>query len=365
MIDDPMDVEQVEHLQRLVDKVYYQVRTPAAMKLRAAGSLLTGQPFTLPCFYSQRLQQVIDAHLAAGEVRAVICFCSSAAEYVFRSRHYPDLSRHQVLLADLVDVDSEKWRQYAQKRSGPMRWLYNREATRLLPCEQRIAAAFDRTFLVSEEEKGVLAQYGAVDKVEALPNGVDLDYFSPELTPQGATDPATTKLVFSGAMDYWPNIEGAVWFAREVFPAVRQAVPAAVFCIAGRNPDTTVTDLRQLPGIEVTGTIPDMRTHLASATLCVAPLMIARGIQNKVLEAMAMHKAVVATPGAATGLKAVPDEEIVVAENAAEMATQIIGLLKNPEKRQRIGASARRYVEREHCWDKHLGRLNELIEAGK
>ncbi len=166
-------------------------------------------------------------------------------------------------------------------------------------------------------------------------------------------------------MDYWPNIEGAVWFAREVFPAVRQAVPDAVFCIAGRNPDTTVTDLRQLPGIEVTGTIPDMRTHLASATLCVAPLMIARGIQNKVLEAMAMHKAVVATPGAATGLKAVPGEEIVVAENAAEMATKIIGLLKNPEKRQRIGASARRYVEREHCWDKHLGRLNELIEAGK
>jgi sugar transferase (PEP-CTERM/EpsH1 system associated) len=365
MIDDPADVRHIGALKDMVHEVFYQVRPALAMKLRAAGSLLSGQPFTLPCFYSSRLQRTIDDFLDQNEVQAVLCFCAATAEYVFRSRHYPASLQKKVLLADLVDVDSEKWRQYAEKKTGPMRWLYRREAALLLPYEQRVLEAFDRTFLVTEEEKGVLAQYGPVEKVEGLCNGVDLDYFSPAQVKQLPAKTTALKLVFSGAMDYWPNIEGAVWFAQKVFPAVKKAFPEAVFCIAGRNPDEAVLGLQKLPGIEVTGTVADMRDYLATATLCVVPLQIARGVQNKVLEGMAMEKPVVATPGAATGIKAIPGEEIVVAENESAMASAVIELLNDPARQRTIGASARQYVEREHSWESHLARLDELIEAGK
>ena len=292
----------------------------------------------------------------------MVCFCSSATEYVFHSVHYSKGLKQVVLLADLVDVDSEKWRQYAVRQSGAMRWIYRREGRLLLPYELKIAELFDRTFLASEEERGVLAQYGSVEKVEALSNGVDLDYFSPNKVASTAPLPSA-RLVFSGAMDYWPNVEGAVWFAREVFPSVRQAFPEAVFCIAGRNPTEAVLELKKLPGVEVTGTVPDMRAHLAGATLCVVPLMIARGIQNKVLEGMAMAKPVVATSGAATGIKAKIGEDLVVADGAEAMAKAVMELLADPVRQRTLGQNARAYVERAHSWAAHLQRLDEIIES--
>ncbi len=364
MIDDSRDIEYIDALNEMVDQVFYEVRSPFAMKMKAVGAVLSGEPFTKPCFYSVNLQRSIDRYLDDNDVQAVICFCSSSAEYVFRSRHYPESLQKKVLLADMVDVDSEKWRQYAEQKSGLMKWLYRREAEYLRPYEQKIAESFDRTFLVSEEEKNVMAQSGAVDKVEALSNGVDLDYFSPE-SHRGNENSSKNRLVFSGAMDYWPNIEGAVWFVDKVFPAVKSAVPDAVFCIAGRNPHDDVLALRKIPGIEVTGTVPDIRDYLSDAAICVAPLQIARGIQNKVLEGMAMHKAVVATSGAATGLKAVPGRDIIVATGETQMVEAIIRLLHDSDERRQIGLSARRYVECAHSWDAHLGRMSELVGTDK
>ena len=361
MIDDPDDVRHVEALKQMVHQVFYRVRPALTMKARAVAALLTGRPCTLPCFYSQSLQREIDAFISEQDVRAVVCFCSSAAEYVFRSAH-PTVLNQMVLLADLVDVDSEKWRQYAARRTGVMRWVYQREGRLLLPYELQIAERFDRTFLASEEERGVLAQYGSVEKVEALSNGVDLDYFSPNKVASTALLPSA-RLVFSGAMDYWPNVEGALWFAREIFPTVKQAFPDAVFCIAGRNPTEAVLELKKLPGVEVTGTVPDMRAHLAGATLCVVPLMIARGIQNKVLEGMAMAKPVIATSGAATGIKAVVGEDLIVADGVAAMAQAVIDLLGDPERQRILGQNARAYVERAHSWAAHLQRLDEIIKG--
>jgi sugar transferase (PEP-CTERM/EpsH1 system associated) len=365
MIDDVQDVKHVSTLREIADQVFYAIRLPLTMKLQAALALLAGEPFTKRCFYSCQLQLAIDNYLDENDVSAVLCFCSPSAEYIFRSRHYQKKLKGKILLTDLVDVDSEKWRQYAEHKSGLMRWLYQREAEHLLPYEQKIAESFDRTFLVSEEEKEVLAQYGNVEKIEAMSNGVDLDFFTPKIPPEGGKGGLANRLVFSGAMDYWPNIDGAVWFADKVFPEVLKAFPDAVFCIAGRNPDETVQTLGKRAGIEVTGTVPDIRECLHDAALCVAPLQIARGIQNKVLEGMAMGKTVVATPGAATGLKAVPNEEIVVAKDATQMAEVIICLLDAPQMRYAIGENARRYVEREHSWAIPLRRLGELVDAGK
>ncbi|MFA5700472.1 MAG: TIGR03087 family PEP-CTERM/XrtA system glycosyltransferase [Desulfuromonas sp.] len=361
LIDDPQDCQHIPLLQQTVHQVHYLVRTPLAMRIHAGMALLTGRSFSQECFYAGALQQIFDDYLATQTPAAILCFCSSMADYVFRSRHWPQRFAQITLLDDLIDVDSEKWLQYAEKKSGFMRWLYRREARLVRALEQRIVSEFERVFLVSEEEKKVLGEYMPVDKVEALSNGVDLDYFSlTGVEPQHfATAPC--KLVFSGAMDYWPNIEGAVWFAEQIFPLVRQKVPAASFCIAGRNPTPAIRALEKIPGVEVTGTVPDMRAYLASATICVVPLLIARGIQNKVLEAMAMERPVVATQGAATGTCAVDGEELLIADDAETMAAAIIELLHDEERRLKMGRKARAYVEREHSWASHLQRLSEII----
>jgi sugar transferase (PEP-CTERM/EpsH1 system associated) len=285
------------------------------------------------------------------------------AEYVFRSRHWPERFRDIGLLDDLIDVDSEKWAQYAVKHNSLLGWLYRREARLLRVVEQRIVQEFERTFLVSEEEKKVLGSDSSLEKVEAISNGVDLDYFSPGAIKNQQIARVSGKLVFSGAMDYWPNVEGAVWFAEKIFPLVRKQVHRATFCIAGRNPAPAVKALEQVDGVEVTGTVPDIRAYLASAHVCVVPLLIARGIQNKVLEAMAMGKPVVATFGAATGIKAKNGDEIIVADDEIRMASEIITLLGNSERCHSIGQKARQYVEREHSWESHLRRLNEVIEG--
>ena len=362
MIDDPTDLDYLSPLRKMAAQIFYVLRTPLKMKFKVLEAILAGEPFTKPCFYSKKLQKDIDDFLKGNDVQAVICFCSSSAEYVFRSRHYASLQK-KVLLADLIDVDSEKWRQYAEQKTGGMRWLYRREANLLRPYEQQIVDTFGQTFLVSEEERNVMAKFANVTKVEALTNGVDLDYFSPEAYRGGEMNQESCRLVFSGAMDYWPNIEGASWFAEKIFPLVKASFPEATFCIAGRNPTESVLALKKINGVVVTGTVPDMRNYLASATICVVPLKIARGIQNKVLEAMAMKKPVIATSGAATGTKAVTGKELVIADEEEQMANEIIALLADPVRQSDMGRKARDYVEREHSWEANLARLDEIIES--
>lgn len=363
LVDDEQDCQHIPALKQMVHQFHCRVRTGKTMRLHAGLSLVTGRSFSQQCFYANALQHTVDDYLETQEPAAILCFCSSMADYVFRSRHWPERFHHITLLDDLIDVDSEKWLQYAEKNNPAMRWLYRREARLLRTFEQRIVHEFDRVFLVSDEEKNVLGEHVAVENVEALSNGVDLDYFclAGVDTQRFATAPC--KLVFSGAMDYWPNVEGAVWFAEKIFPLLRQKVPEVSFCIAGRNPTPAVRALEKIPGIDVTGTVPDMRDHLATATICVVPLLIARGIQNKVLEAMAMERPVVATRGAATGTHAVDGEELIVADDEAAMANAIIDLLADEPRRREMGAKARAYVEREHSWASHLQRLSEIIDG--
>lgn len=363
LIDDPKDCRHIPVLKQMVHKLHYLVRTPQIMRLHAGAALLSGRSFSQQCFYSKKLQHIIDAYLDTQKPAAILCFCSSMAEYLFRSRHWPERFRDISLLDDLIDVDSEKWLEYAEKKKLFARWLYRREGHLLRSFEQRIVEDFDRVFLVSEEEKKVLESGSSLEKVEAISNGVDLDYFSPAAIQNQHISNVPGKMVFSGAMDYWPNVEGALWFVEHIFPLVRKQVPQATFCIAGRNPVPAVQGLGKIEGVEVTGTVPDMRAYLASANVCVVPLLIARGIQNKVLEAMAMAKPVVATFGAATGTKAEHGHEIIVANDEIVMASEIITLLGNSERCHSIGEMARDYVEREHSWESHLRRLNEVIDS--
>jgi sugar transferase (PEP-CTERM/EpsH1 system associated) len=270
-------------------------------------------------------------------------------------------------LIDFVDVDSDKWRLYAESKPWPMSWLYRRESKRLLAYERLVASDFDCATFVSEAEAALFRQLAPETsaKVGYFNNGVDADYFSPHHAFPNPYPENTQVLVFTGAMDYWANIDAADWFARTVFPAIRARMPQLQFYIVGARPAPQVAALAELPGISVTGSVPDVRPYLAYATLSVAPLRIARGIQNKVLEAMAMGKAVVASPQAMEGIHAVVGPELFVAADERSYADQILTLLDTGTGASlaQVGRAARARVLSDYSWEGSLNRLDAMIHA--
>lgn len=320
-------------------------------------ALVTGKPVSVCAFHAPPLQHRVDELLDELQFECVFAFSSPMAEYCFRSRHWSGAFRRMRRLMDLIDVDSAKWNNYAERSDGLRRWVYRREARLLADYETRVAREFDHLFLVTEAERSVLPPGVPANKVSALPNGVDLEYFTP--TPVRTSGDA--RVVFTGVMDYWPNIEGVRWFVHEVWPAVRARHPEARFDIVGSRPDPRVRELAGTSGVRVTGFVPDVREYVAASRLCVAPLRIARGVQNKVLEAMAMGRPVVCTSNALEGIPAVPDREVVVADQPAAFAAQVCRLLDSPEDAARIGSAARACVDQHHRWKVALAPLDALL----
>jgi sugar transferase (PEP-CTERM/EpsH1 system associated) len=268
-------------------------------------------------------------------------------------------------VADLVDVDSDKWRQYADTQSWPYSAIYRRESRALLRFERQIAQRFDATVFVSAAEAGLFRRLApeSADRVWHVNNGVDADYFSPERTYVNPYGDDGQVLVFTGAMDYWPNVDAVVSFANAVFPAIRRKVPAARFYIVGARPAPEVKMLAELPGVSVTGAVTDMRPYLAHASLAVAPLRMARGVQNKVLEAMAMAKPVLASPQAAEGIEAHIGSELLVAGDEAEFVQQASSVLERGNTAA-TGAAARARVLGYYAWESSLGRFEQLLTRG-
>ena len=263
---------------------------------------------------------------------------------------------------DFVDIDSDKWRQYADKKPWPMRWVYQREARLLLDAERRITREFDASTFVSEAEATMFKQLApeCADKVFGFSNGVDTETFSPKLdfvSPYAADEEV---LVFTGAMDYWANVDAVSWFAREVWPAVQHAHPRARFYIVGSRPSTAVQALAKLDGIVVTGSVPDTRPYIAHAKLALAPLRIARGIQNKVLEAMAMAKPTLVTSQALEGIAAQVGTEILVADDATTFQQHIRDVLAG--RYPNMGESARERVLRDFSWSGNLRVVDALLK---
>lgn len=359
-VDDPADLAFVPELERRCAGVL-TVRIDARRRIKAGlQALLTGTSITVRHFHVAELQQRIDDFLDAQPIDAVFCFSSPMAEYVFRSRHAGGKLREATRLIDLIDVDSFKWQQYRDRSRVPQRWVYGYEARKLADYERRIAAQFDHLFLVSAQERAYMPMGARVDHLQALSNGVDLEYFAPRMAPRGQP-PA---LVFTGVMDYWPNVQGVQWFADAVLPRIRATLPEVRFIIVGSKPTEAVRRLGERPGIEVTGFVDDVRTWLENAAVCVVPLKIARGLQNKVLEAMAMGKAVVCTPQALEGIRASVGEDVLVADDEAEFARQVVSLLQSPQRADEIGRNARRSMEQSYSWGANLRPLDGLLEDG-
>jgi sugar transferase (PEP-CTERM/EpsH1 system associated) len=360
-IDNAADLEHVESLRCQVHGLEFVRMDGLFSKLQRGLALLTGQPVSLRAFYSRRLQSQVDSLLSRLRFDCVFVYSSPMAQYVFRSRHWPDARRGMRMLADFIDVDSAKWSNYAASCPGvlqwPRRWLFRREARLLAAHECRVGREFDKVFLVTDAERNELPAGVQQEKVLALANGVDLEYFSH--VPAPPARPA--RVAFTGVMDYWPNVEGVLWFVNEVWPMVRAANPDAHFDIVGRNPSPAVRKLEANPGVCVTGFVPDVREHVSAAQVCVAPLRIARGVQNKVLEAMAMGRPVVCTPQALEGISADVGKEALVADDPLSFSRAINQLLSDPGKAAEIGTAGLAYVTRNHRWSDTLAALDELL----
>jgi sugar transferase (PEP-CTERM/EpsH1 system associated) len=344
----------------MVQGIDFAAFDPRWKKFLSLLGIFKKQPFSVPYFYDRALQRRIDRLLDRLQIDCVFCFSSPTAEYVFRSRHRRASFDRAVRVMDFIDMDSEKWTQYGRQGRPPSSWIYRREGRTLKDYEAKIVTEFHHGLLVSRAEANLFREKIPTDRVHALPNGVDLDFFSPAFSPSNS--PPGINLVFTGAMDYFPNVEGAQWFAQTVFPRVREVFPDARFVVVGSRPSRSVRELAEtVPGVRVTGFVEDVREFIGAADVCVVPLRIARGIQNKVLEGMAMGKPVVTTREGFEGIEASPGRDLRVAGNASDFAGHVIDFLTHPEKRLECGARAREFVERNHSWDRNLAFLETLF----
>jgi sugar transferase (PEP-CTERM/EpsH1 system associated) len=263
------------------------------------------------------------------------------------------------VVVDFVDVDSELVRQVANRRRALARWLYRLEAERLARHEAATAGASDVSIFVSESEADLFRRRVRSRTVAVIPNGVDLDYFSP--TVDGPSRPGPAAAVFTGTMNYEPNVDAVLHFHRDIFPLVKRRLPSLRFHIVGRDPTGSVRRLTRDPQVTVTGTVPDVRPYLHSAAVMVAPLRLGRGIQNKILEAMAAGVPVVGTSLAFQGLDSIETAGIRIADRPEAFAGEMLDLIGNPSWHRECSEKSRRYVERHHRWDDHNAALSRIL----
>ena len=364
-VDDPDDEQHVETLRAMCPDLHVARLHPRWAKLRSVTALLSGDAMGLHYYRNPDLQDWVDRVMAGNTIDMAVIFSSVMAQYVEHSRA-PDIP----MLVDFVDVDSHKWTQYAPNHSWPLSWLFRREGQRLLAYERSIATKAKRSFFVTTNEVGLFQSMApeSASGVDAMGNGVDADFFSPSETRASPFVGTTSHrneiaLVFTGAMDYWPNIDAVTWFVKDILPQLLLACPRIRFYIVGRSPTEAVLALSN-DSVVVTGTVPDVRPYLQHATLVVAPLRVARGLQNKILEAMAMARPVVASQSCVDALEVRAGHEIFSAETAADFIKQISALLQSPEHLAAVGAAGRRRVLQSYSWDAHLAVIDPYLAQG-
>jgi sugar transferase (PEP-CTERM/EpsH1 system associated) len=356
LIDDPADLQHIATIRAMCRDMYVATLDRKVARLMCLRGLLTGESLSVTFFRDRPLatwvQRVID------NVRPAVIFVNSGnmAPYIL------DLPKRETRIVDLADVDSEKWRAYAETTSGPMRMVYRREWRKVAALEQRIAYQCDLSSFVSDAEAALFARMipGRTSNIRGVSSGVDHRYFDPALDHAPLFDISLPTYVFTGTMDYPPNVDAVVWFATEILPIIRRSVPAAQFYIVGSGPSPEVRQLAVIEGVFVTGRVPDVRPYIAHATACVAPMRIARGIQNKVLEAMAMARPVVLTSGALEGIDADPVLETILADTTeafsgacCRMATASDGAA--------VGMAARARIIRDFDWNVTLRRFDDIL----
>ena len=294
--------------------------------------LWSDMPLTHSLLDAPGLWGAVGRIVASHPPDVVVAYCSGMARLAL----HPALTRVPFVL-DMVDVDSAKWARLAAASGGLRRWIYQREARTLRAFEIRIVAHAHTTLVVNEREREVLLDLAPAARVVSMGLGIDLEAFAPFPEPR-----ASSQVVFSGVMNYAPNVKGVTWFAKEVWPLVRADRSDARFVIVGTDPARDVRALAADPSIEITGAVPAVQPYLWNAALAIAPLWMTQGLQNKVLEALAAGLPVVVTPQVSAGLPEQARHGCVVVSSPAEFAAAVLQLLAaTPEQRRHRAESAR------------------------
>lgn len=353
--DSPEDAQHLDAVRAVCAEVASFPITPRRQKLRALARFRPGRPLMVDYYGHAGLAAWVEQTRRERPIALGFAYSTPMADYL--------LGTGTPLVLDMVDVDSEKFAAYAAGAGWPLRHVWAREARTLLAYETQATLQADLALLVSDAE---CARFTALapatrGRVVAVQNGVDLAYFHPALGFENPYPDAAPRAVFTGHMDYPPNAEAAIWFATAVLPLLRARDPAWCFAIVGANPTAAVLALATQPGVQVTGRVPDIRPWVAHATLAAAPLRIGRGIQNKVLEAMAMGRPVVASPQAFEGVAATPDRDLLVADGAPAMAAAIVAVRNGLHPG--LPAAARAAMERGYAWAATLRRLDDLLDS--
>ncbi|MFT5312735.1 MAG: sugar transferase (PEP-CTERM/EpsH1 system associated) [Paraglaciecola sp.] len=356
-VDDPYDWQYADKLDKFCQQKLLLKQDKTIAKIKGLQAFITGQPISIPYYFNRTLARWVDNTLAVNKIKNIFIYSSSMAQYV-EGDAYSACRR----IIDFVDVDSDKWQQYAMGKRGLARWVYLREWRTLQVFENRIAEQFDHALFVSPQEADLFKQQlpaKTAAKVSGMLNGVDSEFFDPQNRDTQPLD-ESVDVVFTGAMDYWANIDAVMWFSDNVWPLIKARYPKATFFVVGGNPSAQIKALDGQSGIKVSGRVVDVRPYINSAKVVVAPLQIARGLQNKVLEAMSMAKPVVATSMAIEGIAA-RNEEIRICDEAQAFSQHVIDYLNQPA----CADNSRKWILDNLQWPSSLSRLPNLFKDAR
>lgn len=364
-VDDETDLEYRPQVESFCEEVYLVRLRPGLAKLRSLSGLLTGEPLTCTYYRDRGLKSWIRKVAREQKIDDILVSSSGVAPFVTG-----DAFSKANRVIDFIDVDSEKWRQYASQARWPMKLLYQREAQELLDYERELANLFAASLFVSKKEADLFRQLARSSdaRIDFISNGVDLDYFARDPGFESPYENGDPVIVFTGAMDYRPNVDAVVYFAEQVLPLIRREISKVRFYVVGGNPDPVVTNLGKHPGIRVVGRVKDVRPYVVYAASSVAPLRIARGIQNKVLESMALEAPTVVTPEALEGIDAHSGVEVLVGTNAQQFADHVVAVVSGHVDRAAMGKAARAFVRARFSWPdtlRQLERFFPLVAAGE
>jgi sugar transferase (PEP-CTERM/EpsH1 system associated) len=356
-VDDPQDMEHVPFLKSVAAETLIMPVSPFWGKLGSLRGLLTGEPLSVAFYANHKFRDWVGHILASQPISAVFLYSSAMGQFVPEG-----LAKAMPVIMDFVDVDSDKWAQYAVTSTWPMRWVYARESRTLIAYERKIARMATAGLFVSGHEAELFKSLApdVANKIFPLSNGVDYQYFSPDQAFPSPYSSPGAKLVFTGAMDYWANGDAVKWFAEDILPKIRIERPEVEFFIVGGKPSREVSALAALPGVTVTGRVADVRPYILHGDVVVCPLRIARGIQNKVLEGMAMGRPVVATSAAFEGIDAEPGREISIADDPQDFAGKVLALLDG-KAALKMGKLARARIVKSYGWEGNLAALDQLM----
>ena len=349
--DGVRDLANISGLQAYAKSVSAAPVDEFTIKLRALAALVTGQPLSVAALNESKLHDAIQKKFTELRPDLIIVYSCNMAQF---AEHFPNVPR----IMHFGDLDSLKWPQYAERSSIPLNWIYAIEARRLLGYERHIAQIFSHALVHTEIEKHDFERLIPGIPVAVVGNGVDLDYFR---SAGEAKKPAS--MVFTGVMDYRPNIDAVVWFCDEILPIVQANIPAANFTICGSRPAPAVRRLAKRCGVRVTGWVADARPYLDRAEIFVAPLRMARGVQNKLLEALAMGLPCVASTAARSGTAVADGQGILATDEPREFARHVIDLLGDSDGRAEMARRARAAAVANYRWEVQLACLDQVIAA--